>query len=199
MYVADKYASIDHLKACLAREVLFPDKKFSWAKTIHRAIKCPDRRFNFWFRIANYLYLNNKMVKTAKAINFRLCSKYGVDIMLGIKLGEGFSIAHFVGIVITNSCVIGKNFSVRQGVTIGVHHTGQTGMIYIGDNVSIGVNSCIIGDDIRIGDYVTVGAIAFVNRSIPAHSTVFNKRPLTVISEAVNDVGIIPSSVTGAA
>lgn len=41
----------------------------------------------------------------------------------------------------------------------------------IGDNVSIFVNTVIIGD-ITIGDNVTIGACSFVNKNVPPDCTV---------------------------
>jgi serine acetyltransferase len=46
----------------------------------------------------------------------------------------------------------------------------------IGDNVSIGANSCIIADTLSIGDDVTIGAMSFVNKNIPAGATFYNAR-----------------------
>lgn len=48
--------------------------------------------------------------------------------------------------------------------------------LVIGDNVSVGANSCIIADSLSIGDNVTIGAMSFVNKSIPADSTFYNAR-----------------------
>ena len=46
----------------------------------------------------------------------------------------------------------------------------------IGDNVSMGANSCIVADRIDIGDDVVIGAMALVTRDIPAGMTVYNLR-----------------------
>ena len=155
------------------------DKKFSWFKTLHKAIKCHNRRFHFWWRIANHMYMNGIWVKKAEKINYNLRNKYSLDIKLGAHIGVGLRISHYVGIVIADCCVIGQNFYIKQNVTIGVHHNDQEGKIYIGDNVEVGANSCIVGENIKIGDGVIVGAMTFVNKSIPAHVTVYNKRELT--------------------
>ncbi|NJD85907.1 serine acetyltransferase [Candidatus Erwinia dacicola] len=167
---------LSHLKKCLQREVMVSEKPFSWSKTIHKAIKCPDRRFYFWWRIANYLYRDGVAKKLAIRINRNLRNKYGLDIKLGAVIGEGLSISHYVGIVIADCCTIGKNFYIKQNVTIGVKHNDQQGKIYIGDNVNIGANSCIIGNNLYIGDNVTVGAMSFINKHIPVNCTVYTPK-----------------------
>ncbi len=46
----------------------------------------------------------------------------------------------------------------------------------IGDNVSIGANSCIIADRLTIGDNATIGAMSLVNKCVPANCVFYNKR-----------------------
>jgi serine acetyltransferase len=49
----------------------------------------------------------------------------------------------------------------------------------IGDNVSVGANACIIGDNLRIGDDVTIAAASFVNKDIPdrhTHISIYTSR-----------------------
>lgn len=165
-----------HLKRCLQREVMISEQAFSWWKTLHKAFKCPDRRFYFWWRIANYLYRSSKAKKIAIRINRNLRKKYGLDIKIGSVIGQGLSISHYVGIVISEHCVIGENFRIKQNVTIGVKQNDQPGKIYIGDHVEIGANSCIIGDGLHIGDNVTIGAMSFINKDIPANCTVYTPK-----------------------
>lgn len=178
---------IQHLYECLRREVMVSNKKFSWFNAIHKAIKCPDRRFYFWWRVANHLYTtgNKSSKKIAIRINRKLRNKYGLDLKLGARISPGLSISHFVGIVIAAHCEIGENFYVKQNVTIGVKHNDQDGKIKIGDNVSVGANSCIIGNGLTIGDNVQIGAMTFINKDIPSDSTVYNKKEIFIRSKKV--------------
>lgn len=90
--------------------------------------------------------------------------------MLGADIAEGLAVGHGMGIVITKNVKIGKNFQIRQNTTIGLD--GKTDEpIIIGNNVDIGANSCIVGSGISIGDNVIIGAMSFVNKSIPADHT----------------------------
>ncbi|MGK3143419.1 serine acetyltransferase [Pantoea sp. C2G6] len=182
----DKKLRSEHLHECLRREVLMSAKKFSWFRALHKAIKCPNRRFYFWWRIASYWHHSDSrfLKKRAAKINRKLVFKYGTEIQLGAHIGPGMVISHHHGIVINGSAVIGHSFRIRQNATIGI--TGadvnkEPASIIIGNNVSIGACSCIIADKIRIGDDVVIGAMSFVNKDIPANSTVYSEKRLHVI------------------
>ncbi|MCK8782454.1 serine acetyltransferase [Rhizobium sp. NTR19] len=85
-------------------------------------------------------------------------------------LGEGFHIIHVEGsISIHPAVVIGKRCGIMHNVTIGTNMTA--GAPKIGDDVFIGVNSCILGD-IRIGDRVRIGANTAVTTDVPSDSIV---------------------------
>lgn len=104
---------------------------------------------------------------------------------IGIKkLGEkNTKFPHPIGIVIGLNVVIGENCTVYQNVTIGAkseHDAGNGIYPQIGNNVTIGCNSVIIGD-IKIGDNVKVGASTLVNRDIPNNATVVGN-PCRIIS-----------------
>ena len=64
---------------------------------------------------------------------------------------------------IINADAIGDNFSFRNGTTIGSKAEGRP---TIGDNVTLGVNVCIVGK-IKIGNNVTVGAGSVVTKDVP--------------------------------
>lgn len=153
-------------------------KQFSWLRVIHKALKCPSRRFNFWWRIASHLKHHDSKIytKIARKINNRLCKRYGIDIALGAYFGPGLKINHGFGIVIRDECIAGENLILRQNTTIGRKHRGRSvGHVKIGDNVEIGAHVCIIGD-IEIGDNVIIGAMSLINKDIPNNNTAFNMR-----------------------
>lgn len=173
----NNYATMKYLKLCFQKEVIKSDiKKFSWLRLLRRAYKHPERRFYFWWRIANYLYHKNKYTAVVNYINRKLQSKYCCDIGIGAKIGHGLSISHYVGLVIAYESIIGTNFHARQNTTIGIVSSDQKGHIYIGDNVTIGANSCIIGDNLKIGNNVMIGAMSFINKDIPDNCVVFTPK-----------------------
>ncbi len=116
-----------------------------------------------------------KTEKTGLWINRKLNSKFGIDIELGAVIGYGLDIPHHMGIVITKKARIGCNLSLKQNTTVGNKQgLKEDDFIIIGNNVDIGANTCIIGS-ITIGDNVTIGAMSFVNKSIPANSIYITK------------------------
>ena len=186
----DKTYFKQHLHLCLQREVMKSDKPFAWRRVWQAYRHFPERRFYFWWRLASYWYNTGSPAKRNRAlrINEKLRARYGLDIKLGAHIGAGLRVSHYVGIVISQRSVIGENLHIKQNVTIGVKSLKQKGGVHIGDNVDIGANSCIIGDDLHIGNNVTIGAMSFINKSIPDHCTVYNKRETTITYEKSNQL-----------
>ena len=80
-----------------------------------------------------------------------------------------FRIDHFGGIIISGDAVFGDDCVVRNGVTVGLRHTGKSGSPVIGSRVDIGAGAKILGP-IRIGDDVAIGANAVVLIDVPPNS-----------------------------
>lgn len=89
----------------------------------------------------------------------------GIHLPRGAKIGPGLRIWHFGGIVLNPDTVIGKNCTLRHGVTIGNRHSDHDVPV-IGDNVDIGVGAVIMGA-IVIGNNVSIGANAVVLCDVP--------------------------------
>src|SRR5215813_2734151 len=114
-----------------------------------------------WLRLPfSFLY---KVLKTVSEI------LTGIELPCEVVLGRRFRIDHFGGIIISGDAVIGDDCVVRNGVTIGLRHTGHRGSPVIGNRVDIGAGAKILGP-IHIGDDVAVGANAVVIRDVPAQS-----------------------------
>ena len=67
----------------------------------------------------------------------------GIHLPRGAKIGAGLKIWHFGCIILNPDTVIGKNCTLRHGVTIGNRHTDHDVPV-IGDNVDIGVGYKLI-------------------------------------------------------
>jgi serine O-acetyltransferase len=96
----------------------------------------------------------------------------GIEIHPGATIGRRFFIDHGMGVVIGETCEIGDDVLVYQGVTLG--GTGKdSGKRHptIGEGVVIGTGAAILGN-IRIGDHVKIGAGSVVVTAVPDHSTV---------------------------
>lgn len=97
------------------------------------------------------------------------------QIILGIilpkrtQIGGGLRIYHYSGIVLNPNVKIGKNCSIRQGVTIG-NRRSENDCPIIGDNCNIGAGAKILGS-ICIGNNVSIGANAVVLNDVPDNAT----------------------------
>jgi serine O-acetyltransferase len=137
----------------------------------------PGFNYIFWFRLASK-YKN----PIFKYLLFRKMVKYGIEIHTATKIGKGFYIGHWGGIVINPKAVIGENCNISQGVTIGIVNSGpKKGVPTIGDRVYIGPGAKVIGD-IKIGNNVAIGANAVVINDVPDGVTV-GGIPAKVISQ----------------
>lgn len=122
-------------------------------------------------RRAHWFY-NRKMRFVAELISARTKRLTGIDIHPGAKVGKGVFIDHGVGVVIGETCEIGNDVTIYQGVTLG--GTGKdTGKRHptIADGVMISAGAKVLGP-IHIGEHSKVGAGSVVLKEVPPNSTV---------------------------
>lgn len=105
-------------------------------------------------------------------------SKTGIDIHPGAKISPSFFIDHGTGVVIGETCIIGRNVKIYQGVTLGAlsvkkemaktkrHPT-------IEDNVVIYSGTTILGGDTVIGNNSIIGGNVWLTKSVPPFSKVY--------------------------
>lgn len=106
----------------------------------------------------------------------------GISVPSSAKIGKGFYIGHFGGIVLHSDVVMGENCSIGPGVLIGTRGLGNKGVAVIGDNVYIGVGAKVLGK-ITIGNNVKIGANAVVVNDLPDGATAVGI-PAKIISKA---------------
>lgn len=121
-----------------------------------------------------------------KVLTRRCMFHSGIQIPVGTKIGPGFRISHFGGIVINPATVIGENFSIAQGALIGSAAGKHSGVPIIGNNVIISANSVIVGG-VQIGDYTMIAPGAFVNFDVPPHSIVIGNPGKIIPSDHPTD------------
>ena len=174
--------TFEDLKKFWHVEILESSSKFSWMKLYRRISRSNSSNCLFWLRLSQYLYASsNRTLKSyGKRINKSLTRKFGVEIMLGAEIDIGLSLGHPIAIVVSRAARIGKNCSIRQCTTIGLSRQIDAPFIHIGDNVSIGAHTCIIGNNLTIGDNVTIGAASFVNKDIPSDMTYITRKESTL-------------------
>ena len=119
-------------------------------------------------------------------------SKTGIDIHPGATIGERFFIDHGTGVVIGETCVIGRNVKLYPGVTLGAKSFAKdpdTGALVKGikrhpnveDNVVIYAGATILGGDTTIGHDSEIGGSVWLISSVPPNSRVYNHPPAPVI------------------
>jgi serine O-acetyltransferase len=96
----------------------------------------------------------------------------GIEIHPGALIGKRLFIDHGMGVVIGETCEIGDDVVLYQGVTLG--GTGkEKGKRHptIGNHVVVASGAKVLGS-FKVGDFSMIGANAVVLREVPAHSTV---------------------------
>ena len=96
----------------------------------------------------------------------------GIEIHPGAVIGRRLFIDHGMGVVIGETCEIGDNVTIYQGVTLG--GTGkEKGKRHptIKDNTLIASGAKVLGS-ITVGENAKIGAGSVVLRDVPSNSTV---------------------------
>lgn len=103
----------------------------------------------------------------------------GIDIHPGAQIGPGFFIDHGTGVVIGETCVIGANVKLYQGVTLGAKSfpldangnpvKGIKRHPNIEDNVVIYAEATVLGN-VTIGQNSVIGANKWVTHDVPPNS-----------------------------
>jgi len=105
----------------------------------------------------------------------------GIDIHPGAQIGERFFIDHGTGVVIGETCVIGRNVRIYQGVTLGAKSfpldadghpvKGVPRHPVVEDDVIIYSNATVLGR-ITLGKGTAIGGNVWLTRSVPAGSVI---------------------------
>lgn len=122
-------------------------------------------------RVAHRFY-RRKWFTVARMISQFSRFMTGIEIHPGATIGKRLFIDHGMGVVIGETCEIGDDVVLYQGVTLG--GTGkETGKRHptLGNNVVVGMGAKVMGS-FRVGDNSKVGANAVVLKEVPPNSTV---------------------------
>ncbi|MBU0905524.1 MAG: serine O-acetyltransferase [Firmicutes bacterium] len=109
----------------------------------------------------------------------------GIEIHPGAKIGRRFFIDHGMGIVIGETCEIGNDVTIFQGVTLG--GTGkERGKRHptLHDNVLVATGAKVLGS-ITIGENSKVGAGSVVLKDVPPNATVVGIPGTVVVQDGV--------------
>ena len=141
-------------------------------------------------RIAHLLY-EKGVPLIPRIMSERAHSQTGIDIHPGATIGPGFFIDHGTGVVIGETCTIGRNVKLYQGVTLGAVSfpkdkdgnpiKGVKRHPNVEDNVTIYAGATILGGETTIGAGSEIGGNVWLTHSVPPNSKVFNQQPKPLI------------------
>lgn len=163
------------LRTCLdlINADLYRYAPLGWRSLLATAYREPAFRVILLYRICRYLKRRSGLLARVAYLPFGFLFRgakirFGISLPIETRVGPGFYIGHYGGIVINGRTHIGANCNLSQGVTIGQTNRGERqGVPTIGDNVYVGPGAKIIGG-ITVGDHVAIGANAVVTRDVPA-------------------------------
>lgn len=136
------------------------------------------------YRVAHRLHLANVPLLP------RMMTEYahgatGIDIHPGAEIGERFFIDHGNGVVIGETCRIGDDVRLYQGVTLGalslqgpldpMRHRKRHPTIE--DRVIIYSGATILGGETVVGSDCVIGGNVWLTESVPPGTRVFLKKP----------------------
>lgn len=125
-----------------------------------------------WSHRMAHAFYNKRLFFISRSISQISRFFTGIEIHPGAQIGHRFFIDHGMGVVIGETCEIGDNVTVFQGVTLG--GTGkEKGKRHptIKDNALIATGAKVLGS-ITIGESAKVGGGSVVLKDVPDHSTV---------------------------
>jgi serine O-acetyltransferase len=157
------------------------------AKSYHEIIFCyPGLEAVSIYRIAHELLLLGVPLVPRMMTEYAH-ARTGIDIHPGARIGPGFFIDHGTGVVIGETCDIGTNVKLYQGVTLGAlsFPRDAAGNIIRGmkrhptleDDVVVYANATILGGDTVIGRHAVIGSNVWLTQSVAPHTVVMLEKP----------------------
>ena len=151
------------------------------ARSVDEVLLCyPGILAIIYHRVAHEFYKQDLSL-LARLIAELAHSKTGIDIHPGAQIDQGFFIDHGTGVVIGETCIIGKNVRIYQAVTLGakrfeVDENGHLQKEYarhpiVEDNVVIYAGATILGR-ITIGQGAIIGGNVWITKSVAPNSAV---------------------------
>ncbi|HEX7504625.1 MAG TPA: serine O-acetyltransferase EpsC [Syntrophales bacterium] len=169
------------IQKCLAKDVKAAYEGDPAASSADEVIFCyPAVMAITNFRLARELYVLGVPL-IPRMITEHAHSITGIDIHPGATIGEYFFIDHGTGVVIGETCDIGRNVRLYQGVTLGAKSfkldeegnpiKGIPRHPIVEDDVIVYSGATILGR-VTIGRGSTIGGNVWLVESVPPHSRV---------------------------
>lgn len=178
-------SKLPELRRVLATDVVAAFNGDPAAKNYGEIISCyPVIKELTVYRIAHELW-NMNVPLIPRMLTEMGHSETGIDIHPGAQIGEYFTIDHGTGVVIGETCIIGKNVKLYQGVTLGAKSfplddkgnpiKGIPRHPILEDDVIVYSNASILGR-ITIGKGAVIGGNVWVTQDVKAGENITQKR-----------------------
>lgn len=133
------------------------------------------------YRFAHFLYQRGVPFIPRMLTEF-LHGKTGIDINPGASIGRGVFIDHGTGVVIGETCVVGDNVKIYQGVTLGAmslkkNPKNKKRHPTIEDDVTIYSGATILGGETIVGKGSVIGGNVWLVQSVPPNSKIYMEAP----------------------
>ena len=182
---ADFISALPRLRALLATDVEAAYNGDPAARSFGEVISCyPCIRAISNYRIAHELLVLGVPL-IPRIITEMAHSETGIDIHPGAQIGSYFTIDHGTGVVIGETCIIGNNVKLYQGVTLGAKSfpldkdgnpiKGIPRHPILEDDVIVYSNATILGR-ITVGRGATVGGNIWVTEDVPAGARIVQRK-----------------------
>jgi serine O-acetyltransferase len=177
--------AVPTIRALLSKDVLAAFQGDPAANSVEEVIfSYPSIEAITTHRIAHELYRDG-VPMLPRIMSEHAHSITGIDIHPGARIGESFFIDHGTGVVIGETCVIGNNVKIYQGVTLGALSlarggTGEPGAKRhptLEDDVTIYAGATILGGATVIGAGSVIGGNAWLVDSVPPGSRIAYEAP----------------------
>ena len=177
---------LPHIRSLLAGDAQAAYEGDPAATSPGEAIFCyPSMHTMLHHRIAHELYAL-RVPLVPRIISEMAHSQTGIDIHPGATIGEDFFIDHGTGVVIGETCIIGRSCRLYQGVTLGAlsFPKNEDGTLTKGiarhpileDNVTVYAGATILGR-VTVGRGAVIGGNVWITSDVPAGAKVAQERP----------------------
>jgi serine O-acetyltransferase len=185
--VAELLKTLPRIRDLLAQDVQAAFEGDPAARSYHEVIFCyPGLEAVSIHRIAHELFV------LGVPLIPRMMSEYahqrtGIDIHPGARIQPGFFIDHGTGVVIGETCEIGSNVKLYQGVTLGAlsFPRDAEGNIIRGvkrhptleNDVVVYANATILGGQTVIGHHAVIGSSVWLTQSVTPYTVDALEKP----------------------
>lgn len=173
--VSEFAQSLASIRRLLDTDVIAAYQGDPAARSVDEVLLCYPGIFAIIYHRIAHEFFKKDLTLIARMMSEFAHSETGIDIHPGAQIDEGFFIDHGTGVVIGETCIIGKNVRIYQAVTLGakrfeVDDAGNLQKQYarhpiVEDNVVIYAGATVLGR-ITIGKNAVIGANVWVTQNV---------------------------------